>query len=70
VPWTRGTFPDGRHFVLTAWQRTERCKTVSAAAITSFTAKYVNSPTAPEVGGGGGSPLNPSPTPWPSPSKK
>jgi hypothetical protein len=63
VPWTRGTFPDGRHFVLTAWDRTQRCTTVSQAAVTDFMRKYAdpgtaginwNSPTAPESGYQGG----------------
>lgn len=68
VPWTRSVFPGGRHFVLTAWQRTERCRSVSAAAITAFTAKYVNFTTAPEAGGIGGSALTSSPSPGASPS--
>lgn len=74
VPWTRGVFSGGRHFVLTAWQRTQRCKTVSAAAVNSFTSTYTNYKTAPEAGGTGGSPLpaapSATPTPSPTPSKK
>jgi hypothetical protein len=63
VPWTRTIFPDAKHFVLTAWDRTQRCATVSGAAVTDFVTKYVNpdlsgatweSPTAPESGAAGG----------------
>jgi hypothetical protein len=63
VPWTRSSFPDGKHFVLTAWDRTQRCGTVSEAAVQEFVTKYANpdksgatweSPTAPEPGAGGG----------------
>jgi hypothetical protein len=63
VPWTRGAFPDGKHFVLTAWDRTQRCTTVSADVIKDFVAKHANpdpngatwdSPTAPESGAQGG----------------
>lgn len=63
VPWTRGTFPDGKHFVLTAWDRTQRCSTVNADVIKDFVAKYGDpgsagvtwdSPTAPESGSPGG----------------
>ncbi|SNQ51508.1 conserved hypothetical protein [Frankia canadensis] len=65
VPWTRGAFPDGKHFVLTAWDRTQRCSTVSADVISDFVAKHANpsiegatwdSPTAPESGAAGGTP--------------
>lgn len=73
VPWTAGTFPDGRHFVLTAWDRTQRCKTVSAQVVSSFTTTYANSKSAPEPGGSGGSsiaPPAPSPRPSPSPSPR
>jgi hypothetical protein len=65
VPWTRSTFPDGRHFVLTAWDRTQRCTTVSPAAVTDFVRRYGDpgdagkgwkSPTAPESGAAGGTP--------------
>jgi hypothetical protein len=63
VPWTSDAFPDGRHFVLTAWDRTQRCRSVSEAAVKEFTATYANpdpagatwnSPTAPEAGAPGG----------------
>ncbi|MCM3886845.1 DUF3105 domain-containing protein [Frankia sp. R82] len=63
VPWTRGAFPDGKHFVLTAWDRTQRCTTVSADVISQFVDKHANpsldgatwdSPTAPESGAAGG----------------
>src|SRR5262249_17518223 len=33
VPWTRGSFPEGKHFVLTGWDRTQRCGAVSEAAV-------------------------------------
>jgi hypothetical protein len=62
VPWDRGVFPDGRHFVLSAWDRTQRCGTVSGDAIAEFVKTYVDpssgqnwkSPTAGESGGSGG----------------
>ncbi|MCK9878002.1 DUF3105 domain-containing protein [Frankia sp. Ag45/Mut15] len=63
VPWTRGAFPDGKHFVLTGWDRTQRCTTVSADVIKQFVDKHANpsldgatwdSPTAPESGAAGG----------------
>ncbi|CAO5147843.1 DUF3105 domain-containing protein [Frankia sp. AiPs1] len=63
VPWTRSTFPDGKHFVLTAWDRTQRCTTVSADVIKQFVGKHANpdpsgatwdSPTAPESRAAGG----------------
>jgi hypothetical protein len=73
VPWTRGTFPNGRHFALTSWQRTQRCEDVSAKVIRDFTAKYANSTLAPETGASGGSPVQtatPTPTPGPSGSAR
>ncbi|ADP84057.1 DUF3105 domain-containing protein [Pseudofrankia inefficax] len=63
VPWTRSVFPDNRHFVLTAWDRTQRCGTVSQDAVFQFVQQYANpsldgatwdSPTAPESGASGG----------------
>jgi hypothetical protein len=63
VPWTRSVFSDNRHFVLTAWDRTQRCGTVSQDAVFEFVQKYANpslegatwdSPTAPESGAAGG----------------
>lgn len=79
VPWTRGTFPNGQHFVLTAWQRTQRCTTVSPTVIQQFTSRYVDASSAPEAGAGGGSavtlpPARPTPpartpTPTRSPSR-
>lgn len=63
VPWPRAVFADNRHFVLTAWDRTQRCGTVSSDAIFQFVKKYSNpsldgatwdSPTAPESGASGG----------------
>lgn len=63
VPWTRSVFSDNRHFVLTAWDRTQRCGTVSQDAVYDFIQTYANpslegatwdSPTAPESGASGG----------------
>jgi hypothetical protein len=62
VPWDRGVFPDGRHFVLSAWDRTQRCGTVSADVVADFVKTYADptagqdwkSPTAAESGGSGG----------------
>ncbi len=69
VPWDRGVFPDGRHVVLTAWDRTQRCGTVDATVIGDFQQAYADptegqdwkSPTAAESGGAGGA-LNPDAT--------
>ncbi|WP_250285639.1 MULTISPECIES: DUF3105 domain-containing protein [unclassified Frankia] len=70
VPWERGDFPGDKHFVLTAWDRTQRCATVSEAAIKEFVSTHANpnaagatwdSPTAAESGAAGGT-LNLSPT--------
>lgn len=63
VPWTRSVLPDGRHFVLTAWDRTQPCTTVSQTVIDGFVKTYADpttgedwpAPTAPEPGEGGGS---------------
>ena len=65
VPWA-GKLPDGRPFVLTAWQRTSRCKTVSAEAVNAFLITYADYKTAPEPGGAGGSAIPPSPSVSPS----
>jgi hypothetical protein len=62
VPWDRSVFPDGRHFVLTAWDRTQRCNTVNPDVVASFIKTYADptagsdwkSPTAGESGGAGG----------------
>lgn len=62
VPWDRGVFPGGRHFVLTAWDRTQRCGTVNADVVANFVKTYTDptagqdwkSPTAAESGGSGG----------------
>jgi hypothetical protein len=63
VPWSRSVFSGDQHFVLTAWDRTERCGTVSQGVITEFIHKYTDpggagvswdSPTAPEFGAAGG----------------
>jgi hypothetical protein len=63
VPWTRSVLPDGRHVVLTAWDRTQPCTTVSQTVIDGFVKTYADpttgedwpAPTAPEPGEGGGS---------------
>lgn len=72
VPWVGTAFDGGRPFVLTAWQRTQRCKTVSPEVLTELTTTYANYKTAPEPGGPGGSSITPSPsasaTTRPSPS--
>jgi hypothetical protein len=62
VPWDRGDFPDNKHFVLSAWDRTQRCGTVNADVIADFVKTYSDptsgqdwkSPTAAEAGGSGG----------------
>jgi hypothetical protein len=62
VPWDRSVFPDGRHFVLSAWDRTQRCGTVSTDVVADFVRTYADprsgqdwkSPTAGESGGSGG----------------
>jgi len=72
VPWTRSVFPNGQHVVFTAWDRTQRCKTVSAAVLTSFAGTYGDdasgsgwgSPTAPTPNGA----ASPTPTPTASAS--
>lgn len=50
VPWRRSVFPDGRHIVLTAWRRTQRCQRVSAAMIEQFVEDNADSEDAPEKG--------------------
>lgn len=50
VGWWQGDLPAGKHVVMTSWGRTDRCATVSAAAIRQFYSKYVDSPLAPEKG--------------------
>jgi hypothetical protein len=68
VPWTRSIFPNDQHVVLTAWDRTQRCKTVSAAVLTSFAGTYGDDAT----GTGWASPSAPTPngaaSPTPTPS--
>jgi len=63
VPWDREPFGEDKHFVLTAWNRTQRCETVSADVVKEFVDKWANppiegatwdSPTAPESGAAGG----------------
>jgi Protein of unknown function (DUF3105) len=71
VPWTRSIFPDGRHVVLTAWNRTQRCTKASAAVISSFAGTYRDStsgqgwasPTAPTPNGAASAAPTPSATP-------
>jgi hypothetical protein len=81
VPWNRGTFPANRHFVLTAWDRTQRCTSVSPAAIDDFLKAWAdpdiagakwNSPTAPESGAAGGTltPATSTPTSTPTPTAR
>jgi hypothetical protein len=76
VPWDRGDFPGNRHFVLSAWDRTQRCGTVNADVVADFVKSYSDptsgqdwkSPTAAESGGSGGT-LDPSGAPSsPAPS--
>ncbi len=64
VPWTRSIFPDGQHLVFTAWDRTQRCKTLSTAALTSFVGTYGDDSS----GAGWGSPSAPTPNGAASPS--
>lgn len=63
MPWTRDVFADDKHFVLTAWNRTQRCETVSADVVKEFVDTWADpplegvtwdSPTAPESGAAGG----------------
>jgi hypothetical protein len=58
VPWTRGVFPGDQHVVFTAWDRSQRCKTGSAAALKEFSTAHVNDTT----GAKWASPSAPSPT--------
>jgi hypothetical protein len=58
VPWTRSVFPGDQHVVLTAWDRTQRCKTASAAVVSEFATAHVNDAT----GAHWASPSDPSPT--------
>ena len=68
VPWTRGELPDGKHVVLTAWDRTQRCTEVSPEAIAQFAATYRDdasgkgwaSPSAPTPNGSAGTAPTPS----------
>lgn len=52
VGWTQGALPDGKHFVLTSWGRTDRCASVSTAVVRQFYSAHVNSKLAPEAGVG------------------
>ena len=82
VGWWQGDLPAGKHVVMTSWGRTDRCGTVSDAAVRGFYTKHQNDQAlAPEVGAGdmGGdqfppnslntTPSGTTPTPTPSPSK-
>ncbi len=68
VPWTRSALPDGKHVVLTAWDRTQRCTEVSPQAIAEFAAAYRDdttgkgwaSPSAPTPSGSAGTAPTPS----------
>jgi hypothetical protein len=64
VGWTAGDLPAGKHFVLTAWGRTDRCGSVSDAAVKEFYRGNVNK-LAPEPGSGPG-PANCAPNVLPS----
>lgn len=68
VPWTRSVFPDGRHVVFTAWDRTQRCTSASATALGEFATAHRDdasgknwaSPSAPTPGGAAGATPAPS----------
>jgi hypothetical protein len=47
VPWSRRTFADDRHVVLTAWGHTQRCRRVSGRVFYEFTRTYADK-DAPE----------------------
>lgn len=49
VPWSRSTFPGGRHFALTAWGVRQNCERVSAEHITAFIGAFADT-DAPEKG--------------------
>jgi hypothetical protein len=68
VPWQRSEFSGGRHFVLTAWGVTMRCKKVNEAAITDFLTKHEDK--GPEKGKQAGSPIVPTATGSPTPTGK
>jgi hypothetical protein len=50
VPWTRSELPGGRHFALTSWGSTQRCRVVSAEVIAQFVDDHADSDDAPERG--------------------
>lgn len=52
VGWWQGDLPAGKHLVLTAWGRTERCDSVSQTVVNDFYRAHLNSPLAPEAGSG------------------
>jgi hypothetical protein len=58
VPWTRSVFPGDQHVVFTAWDRSQRCRTASAAVLKEFSTAHVNDAT----GAKWASPSAPSPT--------
>jgi Protein of unknown function (DUF3105) len=59
VPWTRSVFPDGKHVVLTAWDRTQRCTKASADVMSDFANTYRD---ADPAGQDWGSPTAPTPS--------
>ena len=50
VPWNRTPFAGDRHFVLTAWGRTQRCRNVSPVVVKAFVQLYADNEDAPEKG--------------------
>jgi hypothetical protein len=78
VPWLDGDLPADKHFVLTAWARTDRCGSVSEDVVKSFYADHLND-LAPEAGSGAAdpgvlpvdqlTPASPAPTASTSPSE-
>ena len=53
VGWWQGDLPAGKHVVMTSWGRTERCGSVSDAAVRGFYVDHQNDKNlAPEVGAG------------------
>jgi len=49
VPWTREVFEDDRHFVLTAWGVTQRCRSVDPTVVEQFIEDHADT-LAPEKG--------------------
>ena len=53
VGWFQGDLPQGKHFVLTSWGRTDRCTSVSDDVVRQFYSKHQSDQKlAPEVGSG------------------